>query len=67
MIHESAFRNWPFTSSLCIEKLKVGRVDNPSLSYNLASGGFTPHDFSKGWKGARSDTKKSFIMNDLGM
>lgn len=35
MIHENAFRNWPFTSSLCIEKLKVGRVDNPSLSYNL--------------------------------
>jgi len=35
MIHENAFRNWPFTSSQCIEKLKVARVDNPSLSYNL--------------------------------
>lgn len=35
MQHEIGYCRWPFTSSQCIEKLKVARVDNPSLSYNL--------------------------------
>lgn len=50
------------------EAVRIILSENIRVSKSLIrSGGFTPHDFSKGWKGARSDTKKSFIMNDLGM
>lgn len=35
MIHENSFHHWPFTSKQCIEKLKVARVNPPSLDYNL--------------------------------